>query len=213
MKIVAKDNGLFVLRGSVKSTKVSRGTDVEQLELASREDGNFMAKLFYADYLMEHSKIQEACQVRLDASIELIESIDDEDDIELDLSDSTTSAAVKLMAQSSIDHYMICDFEMAISLAETVLELNPEDTDGVMEPLAFCYAMLGDSDAVKDIVPFIQETDEEKELLYALAAFKSDSKASVSEKLRSQLIDKNSDLSHKTEHLWLAIPGFREILN
>lgn len=210
MEIRPKDNGLFIIRGIANPTKVSDTSSIDSLKSASEEDGNFNARLLYSKALMNQNMVQEACQIRLDSSIELLQSIDDDDEIEFDLKDSNTLSAIEIMSLSSLDHYLICDFDMAISLGETALELNPEDTDNVVEILAYSYAMTSDKSAVQDILPFLQNDDREKELILAICDFNSGKKIKLSETLKASLQDENSELNKKNAHLWLIIPNFKK---
>jgi len=157
-------------------------------------------------------EIAGVCQMRLDFVGEVVELLGDSE-VELDMSHGETASVVRIMAMSAMDHFQICDFEMAISICEILLELDPEDHNGSMVPLAYSYAMTSDNEAVEQLLPFLDMYDGEKELIRAIARFQGGSAdVAVPPQIRKELMDAESDLSLRTAHLWLEIPKLKQLL-
>lgn len=156
--------------------------------------------------------ISKVCQMRLNIVGEMMELLGD-NEVELDMADKSTASVVRIMAMSAMDHFMICDFDMSISISEIVLEFDPEDHYAVVDTLIYSYAMSSDKEAVMQLLPFSNISDTEKELVIAIADFQTGNQHPIiPNEIKLELADAESDLFKRTEHLWLEIPKFKELL-
>ncbi len=136
-------------------------------------DYDFAAILKESRRLESAGKVQQACEVRFQAFQRLVELLPDDDStIELDWEDNTTRSALTLINLSSIDHFLVGDFELCAAMLELLLELDSEDHLGAISRLAYAYIALEEYELYDEIQCDINERSADGALLALWSDFR-----------------------------------------
>lgn len=177
-------------------------------------DLDFKALLNQSEKLLEEGDVEGACQLRLNTAIAALEAIDSQDDdVELDMENTDNHPFVEIISNSGLDHYLICDFDTAAAMFETVLELDSEDHLGVIAPLAYCYVALEEQESLEEIADLIQFSKLEQNFFDGFSKFIAGQKVNFSEQLKEELSNPDSELRAKLGHLILNFPQLEEQLS
>lgn len=163
--------------------------------------------LLKSDELMDVGRVEEACQMRYDVTVEALEQLDKiEDGIELNMQNAENQEFVDLIVKCGIDHYFISDFEIAAAILETVLDLDPEDHYGASATAGFCYAGLQEWDSLDAIIESGVLQKEESEFLEVFQQAALNKKPNTPKELKKIITDPNSQLSNFVNPLKTAFP-------
>ena len=138
----------------------------------TQEGYDFSAILNHSHVCQRKGEVEKACNMRYDAFKKLVDLIPDEDEVVLDWEDDASRAVLKLIGDSSIDHFLVGDFEMAAGMMEMVLDLDPEDHLEITKPLAYCYVALEEYELFDEVVNDISDKNPEKEILKMWSEFR-----------------------------------------
>ena len=114
-------------------------------------DYDFAAILDASRKLEQSGEVERACDMRYQAFQRLVELLPDDGEVELEWEDRTTQHALMLIESSSIDHFLVGDFEMCAAMLEMLLELDSEDHLGVVTRLAYAYIALEEYELYDEI--------------------------------------------------------------
>lgn len=144
----------------------------QTFELEGRGEYDFAAALERSYRLQDEGRIEEACNERYAAVQRLMEVLPEDEETILEFGHRNSRAAVELLQASSIDHFLIGDFEMAAALAELLLEVDPEDHLGHIAFSGFCYVALGEYELFDEIKGDIADSQPEKPILALWSSFR-----------------------------------------
>lgn len=141
---------------------------------------------------LERSRKQEeardfegACNTRLRSFQRLVELIPEEGEpIALDWEDEDSQAAIVTGYYSGIDHFLVCDWEMAAAIFETLLDLDPEDHLEATIPLAYIYIAMEEYDSFDDIINDVNDKYIDKVILTLWSEFRRTGKLPHGEVVR-----------------------------
>lgn len=136
------------------------------------EGYDFAAILEGARMSQRKGDVEKACNMRYDAVKKVVELIPDEDGVVLDWEDEANRTVIRLIKDSSIDHFLVGDFEMAAGMMEMLLDLDPEDHLEATQPLAYTYLALEEYELFDEIINDISEKYPEKEILKLWSEFR-----------------------------------------
>lgn len=152
---------------SVDSTRADR------LKKALREyPYNFGAAVMLSEYYNAAGDFEAACNVRFKAAQMAVDIIPEDEEIYLDWEYPENRDMCEILRGSTIDHFLISDFEMAAAYLETLLDLDEEDHLEVTKTLAYCYIALGEQELFESILFDIDDKDDEKIILESWASQK-----------------------------------------
>lgn len=178
-------------------------------------DTDFAEVLKRADRMMDNNDVEGACELRLRCAIELleaIESLDEDQEIELDMSNRDNHPAVELLAASAFDHYQICDFEMTAALLESALLFDSEDNFSLINTLGYCYVALEDFEALEDIKPLLNFGRVASEFFDGFTSFMKGRKVKFSDRLKSELSTPTSELRTQVNPLFMHFSALEELI-
>lgn len=137
-----------------------------------REGYDFSAILGHSHVCQRKGEVEKACNMRYDAFKKLMDLVPDEDEVVLDWEDEASRTVLRLISDSSIDHFLVGDFEMAAGMMEMLLDLDPEDHLEITKPLAYCYVALEEYELFDEVVNDISDKYPEKEILKMWSEFR-----------------------------------------
>ena len=126
---------------------------------------NFGAILEQSRRLERQGQIEKACDVRYQAFQRLVALLPEEDEIEFDWEDDYTQSALHLINYSSIDHFLVGDYEMCAAMLELMLELDSEDHLEATTRLAYAYIALEEYELYDEIAGDINDRSADKAIL------------------------------------------------
>ena len=115
--------------------------------------------------LERQGQIEKACDVRYQAFQRLVELLPEDAEIELDWEDDYTQSALHLINYSSIDHFLVGDYEMCAAMLELMLELDSEDHLEATTRLAYAYIALEEYELYDEIAGDINDRTADKAIL------------------------------------------------
>lgn len=137
-----------------------------------------------AQRLQREGAVEEACELRFQAFQRLRELLPEEEEIMLEWNHANTRAALEILYQSAVDHFLIGDFEMSTALIELLLTLDPEDHLESIELLGFDYLEMEEYDSFDEIVNDLSDKSAAREILLLWQAFRRDGKLPEGEVIR-----------------------------
>ena len=116
-------------------------------------DYDFAAILEESRRLETQGQVEKACDLRYQAFQRLVDLLpEDHSELELEWEDEHTRDAMMLINFSSIDHFLVGDFEMCAAMLEMLLELDSEDHLEATTRLAYAYLALEEYDLYDEII-------------------------------------------------------------
>lgn len=149
-----------------------RPTANQTFEIEGRGKYDFASELEWSYRLEGEGRVEEACNVRYDAVQRLMELLPEDEETILEFGHRQSRAALELVQASSVDHFLVGDFEMAAALAELLLDLDPEDHLGHIAFAGFCYVELGEYELFDEIAGDIADSQPEKAVLELWSSFR-----------------------------------------
>lgn len=125
-----------------------------------------------ARHLQREGAVREACELRFQAFQRLRGILPEEEEIILEWSHPNTQAALEILYQSAVDHFLIDDFEMSAALIELLLTLDPEDHLESIELLGFDYLEMEEYDSFDEIADDLSDKSAAREILLLWQAFR-----------------------------------------
>lgn len=154
--------------------------------------GDFARILTHGRELQRKGCVEEACDRRYQAFQRIVELLPEEEEIVLEWNDRNTSAAVEVIHDSAVDHFLAGDFELSTAMLELLLELDPEDHLEATALLAFDYVAMEEYELFDEVIDDLPEKSAERELLTLWAAFRRDGHLS------------GTAIAHAKTHPWFA---------
>lgn len=159
-------------------------TSDQTFEIAGRDARYFSRTLAEARALQRQGRVEEACNSRFRAFQRLSELLPENEEVVLEWNDGNTRAAIEMVYESAIDHFLIDDFEMSAAMLELLLELDPEDhLEGIIL-LAFDYLAMEEYELFDEISNDISDKYVSKEILTMWAAFRREGRIPDGEVMR-----------------------------
>lgn len=159
-------------------------TSDQTFEIAGRDASYFSRTLADARALQRQGRVEEACNGRFHAFQRLSGLLPEGEEVVLEWNDANTRAAVEVVYESAIDHFLIDDFEMSAAMLELLLELDPEDhLEGIIL-LAFDYLAMEEYELFDEISNDISDKYASKEILTMWAAFRREGRIPEGEVMR-----------------------------
>jgi len=152
LKLVPTENQTFLLVGSG-----DKGDLVRRMELSREEE--------------RRGDFRSACSERYEAFRLIVDTLPEDEAVELDRSHANTRAALEIIYGSTIDNFLAGDFELAAAQAEMLLDCDPEDSMGATPTLALCYIALGEWECFDEILIDLDDRSALKPLFEAWASF------------------------------------------
>lgn len=147
-------------------------TAEQTFELEGSGPWDFRKRLHIARELQGRGEVEAACEERYRAVQLLEELLPEEEEINLEWNHPNSRAALEVIHESAIDHFLIGDFELSAALFELLLELDPEDHLEAVEPLAFDYLELEEYELFEELLPDIAEKSLARPILELWAAYR-----------------------------------------
>lgn len=122
--------------------------------------------------LEHHNEVQKACDLRFKAFQRLYDLLPEGSETVLEWDDKNTRAALMVVNLSSIDHFLIGDFEMSAAMLELMLDLDPEDHLDATTRLGYVYIAMGEYDMYDEIVNDISDRYVDKTILALWSEFR-----------------------------------------
>ncbi len=159
-------------------------TSDQTFEIEGTGDFNFSKIRARAAALQREGRVEEACNERFRAVQRLQKLLPEEEEINLEWSHANSRAALEIVSQSAVDHFLIGDFEMSAALLELLLELDPEDHLESVVLLGFDYLELEDFDSFDEIVNDISDKYADRQIMLLWYAFRRDGELPAGEVIR-----------------------------
>ncbi len=141
------------------------------LLVGSGDEGDLVRRLALSREEERRGDFRSACSERYEAFRLIVDTLPEDEAVELDRNHANTRAALEIIYGSAIDNYLAGDFELAAAQAEMLLDCDPEDSMGATPTLALCYIALGEWDCFDDILFDLDDRTALKPLLEAWASF------------------------------------------
>lgn len=141
------------------------------LLVGSGDEGDLVRRLELSREEERRGDFRNACHERYEAFRLIVDTLPEDEAVELDRNHANTRAGLEIIYGSTIDNYLAGDFELAAAQAEMLLDCDPEDSQGVTPTLAICYIALGEWDCFDDILFDLDDRSALKPLLEAWASF------------------------------------------
>lgn len=151
------------------------------LLVGSGDEGDLVRRIELSREEERRGDFRSACSERYEAFRLIVDTLPEDEAVELDRNHANTRAGLEIIYGSAIDNYLAGDFELSAAQAEMLLDCDPEDSMGATPTLALCYIALGEWDCFDDILFDLDDRTALKPLLEAWASFlrtgKTDPKA------------------------------------
>ena len=145
---------------------------------------DFVRLLARSYELQRAGSVEEACNLRYEAFRRLYELIPEDEETILEWEDDNSRAALMVINASSIDHFLIGDWEMSAAMSELLLELDPEDHLEASARLAYTYLADGDFDSFDEIINDVSDKLADKEILTLWCEFMREGRLPEGELIR-----------------------------
>lgn len=149
-------------------------TPDQTFEVVGNGEYDFVKILSRSREIQAAGEIESACDMRFKAVRRLEELLPEGEETILEWNHRNTRAALETLYASSIDHFLIDDFEMSAALLELLLELDPEDHLETVALLAFDYVALDEQELFDEVLNDVTDKDPRRTLLLLWAAFRRD---------------------------------------
>lgn len=144
----------------------------QTFEIEGAGDYNFLKVRSRAASLQRDGQIEQACNERFRAVQRLEELLSEDEEINLEWSHANTRAALEIVNESAVDHFLIGDFEMSAALIELLMELDPEDHLQSVILLGFVYIELEEFESFDEIVDDIPDRCADRQIMQLWYAFR-----------------------------------------
>ena len=134
--------------------------------------------------LQREGAVEKACELRFQAFQRLYELLPDEEETILEWRHANTQAALEILYQSAVDHFLIGDYEMSAALVEMLLTHDPEDHLESIELLGFVYLEMEEYDSFDEIVNDLSDKSPAREILLLWQAFRREGRLPEGEAVR-----------------------------
>lgn len=139
--------------------------------ISNGDEGDLVRRLELSREEERRGDFRSACSERYEAFRLIVDTLPEDEAVELDRSHANTRAALEIIYGSAIDNYLAGDFELAAAQAEMLLDCDPEDSLGATPTLALCYIALGEWECFDDILIDLDDRSALKPLLESWASF------------------------------------------
>ena len=141
--------------------------------------GDFAKALDLAHSKESEGNFEEACNVRYKAFQQIVDTLPEDEAVELDFSHQNTRAAIEIIYGSAVDNFLAGDVELSAAQLELLLECDSEDHIEATPQLALCYIALEEWECLEEILPDLGDKSAFKPLVEALAEYACDGEISA----------------------------------
>lgn len=177
------------------------------LLVGSGDEGDLVRRLALSREEERRGDFRSACNERYEAFQLIVDTLPEDEAVELDRNHANTRAGLEIIYGSTIDNYLVGDFELAAAQAEMLLDCDPEDSMGATPTLALCYIALGEWDCFDDILFDLDDRSALRPLLEAWASFvrtgKADAQALANLRRHRAVADELRAADHPTDDAYL----------
>lgn len=177
------------------------------LLVGSGDEGDLVRRLALSREEERRGDFRSACNERYEAFRLIVDTLPEDEAVELDRNHANTRAGLEIIHGSTIDNYLAGDFELAAAQAEMLLDCDPEDSLGATPTLALCYIALGEWDCFDDILFDLDDRSALKPLLEAWASFvrtgKTDAQAVANLRRHRATVEELRAADHPTDESYL----------
>ncbi len=177
------------------------------LLVGSGDEGDLVRRLALSREEERRGDFRSACNERYEAFRLIVDTLPEDEAVELDRNHANTRAGLEIIHGSTIDNYLAGDFELAAAQAEMLLDCDPEDSLGATPTLALCYIALGEWDCFDDILFDLDDRSALKPLLEAWASFvrtgKTDAQAIANLRRHRATVEELRAADHPTDESYL----------
>ena len=149
-------------------------TPDQTFELIGEGPCNFVKVLARSRELQTNGAVEAACNERYQAVQRLNELLPDDEEIVLEWNHRNSRAALEVVYDSAVDHFLIDDFDLSAALLELLLELDPEDHLEGSELLAFDYLAMEEQELFDEVINDVSDKSASRPLLLLWSAFRRD---------------------------------------
>ncbi|MBP3455516.1 MAG: hypothetical protein J6K38_04560 [Alistipes sp.] len=128
-----------------------RPTDDQRFEIIGRGRYDFVRRAAAAADMQAAGDVESACNERFHAFQDIVALLPEEEEVELRWEHDNTAAAIEILHDTAVDHFLLGDLEMATAVLEMLLDVDPEDHTGSVCLLALCYAATQEWEAFDEI--------------------------------------------------------------
>lgn len=153
----------------------------QTFELIGRGLYDFVRVLRDAQASQQQGRVEQACNLRFQASQRLMEALPEDEEVILEWNHANSRAAIEVLHASAIDHFLISDFELSAALLELQLELDPEDHLEGSTLLAFDYQAMDEQELFDEVINDVSDKQPERVLLMLWAGFRRDGALPIGE--------------------------------
>ena len=126
-------------------------TDDQRFEIVGRGRYDFVRRAAAAAKMQADGDTEAACNERFHAFQDIAALLPDDEAIELRWEHSNTAAAIGILRDTAVDHFLLGDLEMTMAILELLLDIDSEDHTCAVELLALCYVAAEEWDAFDDM--------------------------------------------------------------
>lgn len=131
--------------------QILRPTDDQRFEIVGRGRYDFVQRAEAAAKMQAEGDAEAACNERFHAFQDIAELLPDDEQVELRWEHRNTAAAIEIVRDTAVDHFLLGDLEMAMAVLEMLLDIDPEDHTGAVDLLALCYVAAEEWDSFDDM--------------------------------------------------------------
>lgn len=124
-----------------------RPTDDQRFEIVARGRYDFVRRAEVAAKMQAEGDMETACNERFHAFQDIAALLPDDEQVELRWEHRNTAAALEIVHDTAVDHFLLGDLEMAMAMLEMLLDIDSEDHTGAVDLLALCYVAAGEWEA------------------------------------------------------------------
>lgn len=130
---------------------ILRPADDQRFEIVGRGRYDFVRRAEAAAKMQAEGDVSAACNERFHAFQDIAALLPDDEQVELRWEHHNTAAAIEIVRDTAVDHFLLGDLEMTMAVLEMLLDIDPEDHTGAVDLLALCYVAAGEWDAFDDM--------------------------------------------------------------
>lgn len=135
----------------MNDNRILQPADDQRFEIVGRGRYDFVRRAEAAAKMQAEGDVRAACNERFHAFQDIAALLPDDEQVELRWEHRNTAAAIEIVRDTAVDHFLLGDLEMTMAVLEMLLDIDPEDHTGAVDLLALCYVAAGEWDAFDDM--------------------------------------------------------------
>lgn len=144
----------------------------QTFELIGSGPYDFIKVLIEARSMQQRGEVEAACNHRFQAFQRLMELLPEDEEVILEWNHRNSRAALELLQETAIDHFLIGDYELSAAMLEQLLELDPEDHLEGTNLLAFDYQAMDEQELFDEVINDVSDKHPVRLLLLLWAGFR-----------------------------------------